>query len=76
MIKPLIECVVARLIEHADKLQVQVVHEEEKTIVKIAVAGDDFKRVIGKDGRIVKVLRTMVGAFTTGQQEIIVDIAQ
>jgi uncharacterized protein len=76
MIKPLVEFAIKQLVEVPEQVNIQVFRDAEKSIIEIRVAPDDFKRVIGKDGRIIKALRAMVTAVEPGDNEILVDIAQ
>lgn len=62
MIKPLVEHVVKELVESPDTVHVSVVHDGDKIAVEVVVASDDFKRVIGKEGCIVKSLRSLLMA--------------
>ena len=76
MIKQLVEHAIKELVDKPEKVSVEVFHDGPKTIIEVRVAADDFKRVIGKDGRIIKSLRTMVGALESGDKNIVIDIAQ
>ncbi|MGE0207279.1 MAG: KH domain-containing protein [Candidatus Babeliales bacterium] len=76
MIKQLVEHAIKELVDEPSKVNVQVFRDGQKTITEIRVAADDFKRVIGKDGRIIKSLRAMIGAVDGGDNDIVIDIAQ
>jgi len=76
MIKQLVEHAIKELVDTPDKVRVEGFRDGSKTIIEVRVAADDFKRVIGKDGRIIKSLRTMVSAVEPGDKDIVVDIAQ
>jgi len=76
MIKQLVEHAIKELVDAPEKALVEVFHDGPKAIIEVRVAPDDFKRVIGKDGRIVKSLRSMINALAAGQTDIVVDIAQ
>lgn len=76
MVKQLVEHVIKELVDEPNKVKIEVFHDGPKSIVEVRVAPDDFKRVIGKDGRIVKSLRSMINALATSQTDIVVDMAQ
>ncbi|MEX0940036.1 MAG: KH domain-containing protein [Candidatus Babeliales bacterium] len=76
MIKQLVEHAIKELVEMPKLVQVNVFHDGPKSNIEIKVAPDDFKRVIGKDGRIIKAIRAMVCAVEPGEKDILVDIAQ
>lgn len=77
MIKNLVRHVVSELVESPDQVKVEVFHDGPKTVVEIKVSPDDFKRVIGKDGRIIKSIRSLINAVDASQdKELVVDIAK
>jgi predicted RNA-binding protein YlqC (UPF0109 family) len=75
MIKELVGFVIKELVEAPEKVNVQVFRDAAKAMIEIQVAADDFKRVIGKDGRIIKAVRALVDAVESGPHEVLVDIA-
>ena len=76
MIKNLIEYIVKQLVEQPERVDIQVFRDGLKNSIEVRVAPDDFKRVIGKEGRIVKSIRSLVEALEPGTKEMIVDIVQ
>ena len=63
------------LVEKPEDVQVEAVEEEDRTILKLHVAKDDMGRVIGKQGRIAKAIRTIVNsAATREKKKVSVDI--
>jgi len=63
------------LVEKPEDVQVEAVEEEDRTILKLHVAKDDMGRVIGKQGRIAKAIRTIVkSAATREKKKVSVDI--
>ncbi len=63
------------LVEKPDEVQVEAVEEEDRTVLKLHVAQDDMGRVIGKQGRIAKAIRTIVkSAATREKKKVSVDI--
>lgn len=77
MIKQLIEYVVKYLVEAPESVNVQVFHDGNKCQIEVRVAHDDFKRVIGKDGVIVKAVRSLVYAVQgNNNQEVSLNVLQ
>lgn len=73
MLKELLEFVVKQLVDHPDQVTVSEVQAETKVVVEINVSPTDLKRVIGKDGRIVRALRTLANSIDgVGPVELIV----
>ena len=63
------------LVEQPEAVQVETVEEEGRTILKLHVAQEDMGRVIGKQGRIAKAIRTIVkSAATREKKKVSVDI--
>ena len=63
------------LVEKPDEVQVEAVEEDDRTVLKLHVAQEDMGRVIGKQGRIAKAIRTIVkSAATREKKKVSVDI--
>ena len=63
------------LVEKPEAVQVEAVEEEDRTVLKLHVAQEDMGRVIGKQGRIAKAIRTIVkSAATREKKKFSVDI--
>ena len=63
------------LVEKPEDVQVEAVEEDDRTILKLHVAKEDMGRVIGKQGRIAKAIRTIVkSAATREKKKVSVDI--
>jgi len=50
------------LVDDPDAVSVEEVHREGTTVLKLTVAQDDVGKVIGRQGRIARALRTLVRA--------------
>ncbi len=50
------------LVDHPDKVEVSQVEGEQSVILEIRVASDDMGKIIGRQGRIIKAIRTVVKA--------------
>ena len=60
----LVEFVAKSLVDDADSVQVKQVDNPESTVIELHVSPDDMGKVIGKQGRIAKTIRTVVKAAT------------
>ncbi|MDD5973956.1 MAG: KH domain-containing protein [Spirochaetales bacterium] len=65
MEKELVEFVVKSLVDNPDEVSVNKVEGEKSTILELHVAQDDVGKVIGKQGRIAKAIRTILSASAT-----------
>jgi predicted RNA-binding protein YlqC (UPF0109 family) len=60
--KELVEQIAKALVDHPDKVQVKAVDGEQVTVLELKVAPDDLGKVIGRQGRTAKSIRTLLGA--------------
>ncbi len=60
--KELLETLARALVDKHDEVEVSTVEGERSIILQLKVASDDVGKVIGKEGRIAKALRTIVKA--------------
>ncbi|WP_174613267.1 KH domain-containing protein [Virgibacillus ihumii] len=60
--KALIETIVKPLVDHPEDIVVTEKEEETKVVYHLTVNENDVGKVIGKNGRIAKAIRTVVYA--------------
>lgn len=60
--KELLETLAQALVDSPEEVNVTVVEGEKSVILQLHVAPDDVGKVIGKQGRIAKALRTVIKA--------------
>ena len=65
MEKELLEFVVKSLVDVPEEVSVNVIEGEKSTILELKVAQEDVGKVIGKQGRIAKAIRTILSASAT-----------
>ena len=58
--KELLEVIAKNLVDNPDQVSVSEVKGERSIILELKVAPDDMGKVIGKQGRIAKAIRTVV----------------
>ena len=64
------------LVDNPDEVVVTEKQEEKATVVEVHVAESDMGKVIGKQGRIAKAIRSVVKAAAAKEdRKVIVDIA-
>lgn len=54
--------VVKRLVDKPEAASVEEIQEGDLTVLKVVVAEEDKGKVIGKQGKVVKAIRAVVGA--------------
>jgi predicted RNA-binding protein YlqC (UPF0109 family) len=58
----LLEYLARRLVDDPDAVRVETVEEADAVVLRLHVAEDDVGKVIGRQGRIARALRTVVRA--------------
>jgi predicted RNA-binding protein YlqC (UPF0109 family) len=74
--RDLLEYLARALVDEPDEVSVEQFEEDDGTIVlELAVAEDDYGKVIGRSGRTANALRTVVKAAAVKEnRRVIVDI--
>lgn len=71
----LVGVIAKALVDHPDDVRVEVVEKEHLIVYELFVHPDDVGKVIGKQGRIAKALRTVVtSAAVKMDKRVTVDI--
>ena len=65
MEKELVEYIARSLVDDPDGVSVSMIEGEKSTILELRVSPDDIGKVIGKNGRIAKAIRTVLSASAT-----------
>ncbi len=60
--RELIEVVAKALVDFPEQVQVNVVEGQQTTVLELRVAPADLGKVIGKQGRTARAVRTILGA--------------
>ena len=73
----LVALVARRLVDAPDAVRVERVERDDAVIIQLHVAKDDLGKVIGRHGRLVRALRTVVRAGGTKRGErILLEIVE
>lgn len=77
IMKELVRIIASALVEHPDEVVVTETEDEKAIVVELKVAADDMGKVIGKQGRIAKAIRTVVKAAASKyDKKVVVEIIQ
>lgn len=72
--KEILEIMIKSLVEKPEAVFIEEVQKEKETILKVTLDAKDMGRVIGKQGRMAKSIRTVVKAIAVKQnQKVIVE---
>lgn len=75
--KELVEVIAKSLVDHPDEVVVTETEKENEVLIELKVGPSDMGKVIGRQGRIAKALRTVVKAASSkSSKKVIVDILQ
>lgn len=73
--KELVEVITKALVDNPDSVVVNERTDKKTTILEVRVADSDMGKVIGKQGRIAKAIRSVVKAAAAKEdKKVIVDI--
>lgn len=67
--KELVEFLAKALVDYPDQVEVKEVASERSIVYKLSVAPEDMGKVIGKQGRIAKAIRTVVSAAAVKEKK-------
>jgi len=75
--KELVETIAKAIVDQPEMVQVNEVEGEKSVILEVSVADDDMGKIIGRQGRIARAIRTVVKAAATKEgKKVIVDIQE
>ncbi len=60
--KQLVETIARALVDHPQDVQVRSVDGEQVTVLELRVHPEDLGKIIGRQGRTAKAIRTLLGA--------------
>jgi len=73
--KELVEVIAKALVDHPEEVVVTETETDRAVVIELKVAPDDMGKVIGKQGRIARAIRTVVkSSAAKDDRKIIVDI--
>jgi hypothetical protein len=60
--KDLVKYIAQALVDHPESVEVSEVEGEQTSVIELKVAKDDLGKIIGKQGRTARAIRTILGA--------------
>lgn len=70
--KELVEIIAKALVDKPDEVKVNEITGEQSVIIELKVAQEDMGKIIGRQGRIAKAIRTVVKAAATKENKRVV----
>ena len=75
--KELVEYIAKSLVDYPESVTVTEVEGEKAMVLELKVHPDDMGKIIGKQGRIAKAMRTVVSAAAVKENKrVVVEIVQ
>ena len=75
--KELIELIIKGIVDNPDKIEINEIIGERSSIFEIRVDSDDVGKVIGRQGRNIKSIRTIVNAAAQKNDKwVIIEIVE
>ena len=73
--KEVLELIAKALVENPDQVSVTEIEKDDSVTLELRVADGDMGKVIGKQGKIAKAIRTVIRSATTqSPKKVVVDI--
>lgn len=63
--KELIEYIAKALVDHPEQVKVTEIEGERTSVIELSVAKEDLGKVIGKQGKTARAIRTILTAAST-----------
>ena len=77
MSREIVEYLARRLVDEPDAVRVEEIERDGAIVLQLHVAGDDVGKVIGRQGRIARALRTIVRASAARRdQRVLLEIVE
>jgi predicted RNA-binding protein YlqC (UPF0109 family) len=77
MSRDIVEYLARRLVDEPDEVRVEEIERDGAIVLQLHVAKDDVGKVIGRQGRIARALRTVVRASATRrEQRVLLEIVE
>jgi uncharacterized protein len=75
--KDLVQYLARALVAHPDAVEVNEVHGDTASVIELKVAKEDLGRIIGKEGRTAKSIRTILNAAASrANRKVILEIVE
>jgi predicted RNA-binding protein YlqC (UPF0109 family) len=76
-LRELIDYLARGLVDHPEEVEVEEIEESDALVFELKVAEEDLGKVIGKQGRTAKALRTILSAASAkGRRRVILEILE
>ncbi|WP_250278850.1 KH domain-containing protein [[Clostridium] colinum] len=70
--KELLNVIVKNLVDNKEAIKITEIEENDVTILELIVSDDDVGKVIGKQGKIAKAIRTVIKSCASYQNKKVI----
>jgi predicted RNA-binding protein YlqC (UPF0109 family) len=70
--KELVEYIAKSLVDNPDQVEVREAEGEQGAVLELSVSHDDLGKIIGKQGRTARAIRTLLGAVSAKTKKRVV----
>ena len=75
--KDLVELIIKSLVDNVEAIQIKEIPGEKTVIFEVKIAEEDVGKVIGKHGKTINAIRTILKAATTkDNKKVILEVIQ
>ena len=67
--KDILETIILNLVDNKEAVEIKEVEGEKSVVFEVKVADSDMGKIIGKQGRLAKSIRTVIKAVATKEQK-------
>ena len=67
--KEILETVIKAFVDNQEAVKINAVEGEKSIVYEVKVADEDMGKVIGKDGKIARAIRTLIKALAAKEQK-------
>ena len=67
--KEVLEVIIKNLVNNKDAVEIKEVENEKSIVFEVKVADEDFGKVIGKQGKVARAIRTIMKSVTSNEQK-------
>lgn len=67
--KEILETVIKALVDNQEAVKINAVEGEKSIVYEVKVADENMGKVIGKDGKIARAIRTLIKALAAKEQK-------
>ncbi len=67
--RDILQTIIENLVENKEAIEIKQVEGEKSVVFEVKVAESDMGKIIGKEGRLAKAIRTVIKAVASKEQK-------